>query len=290
MLPPFRSALFNDTRAFNYLCLACSIVIFLLFRQLSLKGPRHPRATRQVAAATMTLSSTKVLRLLRHGQALHNINAERMRAEGCSFEAFLAQMKEDDALDASLTDLGREQARALGASAEGLAASASVHLVVASTLSRAIDTADLAFPVENSFDIPRVVLEDIREINGMLLNGKRRTRSELKAQYYPIWNFDHIQCEEDNPWNKWGPERLEDDESVRARAHAALVWIWERPERDIALVAHGGIFNLLTNGHPLVEVGPGVNNRFGNCELRNCLLSVSSIGEEETRFRLELAS
>ena len=39
-------------------------------------------------------------------QALHNINAERMKSEGCSHEDFLAAMKKDDAFDAALTETG----------------------------------------------------------------------------------------------------------------------------------------------------------------------------------------
>lgn len=52
---------------------------------------------------------TKVIRFLRHGQAMHNINAERMRDSGCSHEVFLQAMKDDDHFDSPLTDLGRQQ-------------------------------------------------------------------------------------------------------------------------------------------------------------------------------------
>ena len=55
----------------------------------------------------------KTLHFLRHGQAVHNPRAEATRAAGCSFDDFLRLMKEDDAFDADLTALGREQARGL---------------------------------------------------------------------------------------------------------------------------------------------------------------------------------
>ena len=57
------------------------------------------------------LQQTKVIHLLRHGQAKHNINAERMRSEGCSHEEFLEAMRIDDAFDAPLTALGVQQVR-----------------------------------------------------------------------------------------------------------------------------------------------------------------------------------
>ena len=88
----------------------------------------------------------KRLLLLRHGQALHNPRAEARRAAGCSFDEFLHTMKEDDALDADLTPLGRQQAAAACNSVDGGAASLGIELIVASSLSRAIETAALAFP------------------------------------------------------------------------------------------------------------------------------------------------
>ena len=52
----------------------------------------------------------KTIRFLRHGQAMHNVNAERMRESGCSYEAFIHAMKDDDHFDSPLTALGRQQA------------------------------------------------------------------------------------------------------------------------------------------------------------------------------------
>jgi hypothetical protein len=60
-------------------------------------------------AMSTQAGSSKVIRFLRHGQAMHNINAERMRDTGCSHEVFLQAMKDDDHFDSPLTDLGRQQ-------------------------------------------------------------------------------------------------------------------------------------------------------------------------------------
>merc|ERR1719181_77400 len=91
------------------------------------------------AAAAMAPQQprTQTISFSRHGQAQHNIRAERMRDEGCSFDAFLDQMRQDDAFDADLTDVGRAQAAPT---------SRAVDLVVASPLSRAVEIARGLWP------------------------------------------------------------------------------------------------------------------------------------------------
>ena len=45
---------------------------------------------------------SKVLHLVRHGQAAHNVRAEPARHAGCSYDEFLELMRLDDAFDAGL--------------------------------------------------------------------------------------------------------------------------------------------------------------------------------------------
>lgn len=89
---------------------------------------------------------SKKLFLLRHGQALHNPRAEAALAAGCSHEKFLNTMKQDDTVDADLTALGRRQAVAACDSLQNGSASLGIELLTASPLSRAVETALLAFP------------------------------------------------------------------------------------------------------------------------------------------------
>jgi broad specificity phosphatase PhoE len=85
-------------------------------------------------------------------------------------------MAEDDAFDAELTPIGRQQARDLHSAIAAELQSAApprpelgrVDLVVSSTLSRAIDTADAVFPP--SAEVPRLAVEEWREA-GMLTRG-----------------------------------------------------------------------------------------------------------------------
>jgi len=126
----------------------------------------------------------------------------------------MKQMKADDALDACLTDEGEEQAKAASMKREVEEAAKNLQLVVASPLSRAIDTANLVFPPSLCPLSPkRLILEEVREINGLLLNGQRRTKSVIE-QLYPSWDCSRLTTEEDESWTE---HELEGDDSVRGR-------------------------------------------------------------------------
>jgi broad specificity phosphatase PhoE len=134
-----------------------------------------------------------------------------------------------------------------------------------------------------------VAIESIRERNGLLLNGKRRARSELAAMH-PYCDFSLLTEEEDVLWTE---HALESEPSTRARAHESLAWIMAQPESDVLCAAHGGIYSalfarenasdaswsegaaveedaLLAQGRVDVLLAPGLTTRFGNCELRSC--------------------
>jgi broad specificity phosphatase PhoE len=238
----------------------------------------------EMEQSTPAITLFKTIHFLRHGQAQHNINAERMKKEGCSHDAFLKAMQTDDQFDAALTALGVEQARVASTTAAPQRVAPTLNLVVASPLSRAIDTADLVFPAHTA-TCSRVCLEPIREINGWLVNAKRMRRSELAAKY-PAWEFSQLSTEEDVQWAAHG-DILESHESTQARAYETLQWLWARPEQNIALVGHGGIFGLLTNDHAHIKSEPGVGARFENCELRSCKLYLTEDGPEP-RFGLSM--
>ena len=227
----------------------------------------------------------KVITFLRHGQAMHNINAERLKREGCSHEVFLNAMKVDDVFDAPLTPTGVAQAREAASSAAAAAAAAQAELVVSSPLSRALDTADLVFPPESTPDAKRCCVEELREINGWLINAQRKPASKLKKEY-AHWDFDEFGLAEEGrfrscPYGRrraklsslplltrcsasrvaqhadslW-TEALEREEDCTARAMRVIEMLWQRPERHICVVAHGGIFALLFNaGEPLDSQG-----------------------------------
>ena len=125
-------------------------------------------------------------------------------------------MKADDVFDAPLTELGVKQADEAGGDREVMEKIKGVELICASPLSRAIDTAGHVFKAAAA-GTPRYILEDLREINGWMVNGKRRRRSQLADLYSADgWDLSNIATDEDVLFN---PEELEGDKSVRDRAN-----------------------------------------------------------------------
>ena len=226
----------------------------------------HPEGERIRPVVTRT----KRVHLLRHGQAMHNPRAEAAREADppCSFDDFLRLMKEDDAFDAELTELGKEQGRRAAAQPHAAAVDAAVQLVVSSPLSRALNTAMLVLPNATSKGTASFIAhDDLRERSGWLLNAKRRPRAELAAKF-PLCDFapSLLPTEEDTLWT----EELEAPEATAERGYRFLRWLAQRPETDIAVVAHGGLFQYLLNSlRPRVVASEAARQRFHNTELRS---------------------
>lgn len=235
------------------------------------------------------MTKQKELIIVRHGQAQHNPRAEVAKANGCSMDEFIALMREDDVLDAALTEEGRKQAKEARLSAE---LATSIQLVVSSSLSRALETADhIHPPLSMETSHVRVCTELFREVNGDMLNAKRRTKSELAA-CFPHWNLDELETEEDSLWTPV----MEDLDAAAERGYLGLKWLLERPEDNILLVAHGGILRYTMAQHPLVVMrddrnqphsGKTVDARFDNCELRRYRMHWMPESTEETNINSE---
>lgn len=224
-----------------------------------------------MAAASSSIS--KVVHFVRHGQATHNVRAEVRRSEGCSMEEFLATMKEDDQLDADLTEIGRAQARARARPWEG------VELVVCSPLSRAIETATLVFGDR----LPFVAYEGLREWNGLLINGQRRPTAQLVSRFAHV-DFSLIPPTDET----WSAEALEPADAVASRGLAFLEWLACREEGQIAVVAHGGIFAAMFESPLVDDVAHYLSPRFGNCDVRSVeMRRVADADGRPSRFRFE---
>ena len=232
----------------------------------------------------------KDLWILRHGQATHNPRAEAAKDAGCSHERFLELMREDDSLDSPLTPLGQQQADAVAQRLQGLRESNDFDLVVSSPLSRALETADRAWSSCSN----RVCIEGFREINGWLLNAKRRSKSELEDRF-PHWDVSHLEHHDDVLWT----DELETNAACSDRGYAGLQWIYQRPESSVLLVAHGGILRFTMDEHPLVRIrddrltvdsGRSSKARFSNCELRRYRLDHDGESKVVTLTEVDLAT
>eukprot|EP00980_Cylindrotheca_fusiformis_P021230 scaffold8161_cov111-Cylindrotheca_fusiformis.AAC.7 len=222
---------------------------------------------------------SKRILIVRHGQAMHNPRAEVARANGCSMDEFVAIMREDDVLDAPLTDIGRDQAKL----AQLQAAELDINLVVSSSLSRALETADRVCPPSHQGGANRVCCEHFREVNGSMLNAKRSRKSDLEKRF-TSWNFDDLKTEDDLLWTP----TMETFPEVAERGYLGLCWLMDRPEDSILLVAHGGILAYMMTIHPLISLRDDrsnptkpVESRFDNCEARLYTMSWDNQSKEE---------
>mmetsp|Transcript_32145 Transcript_32145/g.63647 ORF Transcript_32145/g.63647 Transcript_32145/m.63647 type:complete len:309 (+) Transcript_32145:73-999(+) len=239
-------------------------------------------ADANMSPCSAPITRRKRLYLLRHGQAAHNPRAEAAKDNGCSHETFLQLMKEDDVLDAELTELGIQQARRLldvnvasGAwVAEGRGTGTKenvipVGLVASSPLSRTLQTAQEAIGGGEGANLSIVCVESLREINGWLINAKRRDKDDLQKRF-PSWDLSSLTAT-DESWT----EVLESEENCRERGYQSLLWASRRKEDGILMVAHGGLLRFTLADHPRVQARHitddgtfDAKDRFGNCELR----------------------
>lgn len=189
----------------------------------------------------------KTVHLIRHGQSTFN-------------EATATTPWSDPMLfDAPLTPYGAEQAKALRLQVSTLG----VELVVTSPLTRAIQTAMLAFA--DSGAAPIVVEALLRERLEASCDIGRPPRA--LAPEFPALSFDHLPDDwwlgdggSDNRTSDPPTIVVEPDKAFADRVDAFVRWLESRHESRLAVVGHGAFFRALTG------------ERFGNGQLRTARL------------------
>ena len=168
----------------------------------------------------------KTLYCIRHGTALHNVEAEEIGE--------LAYMKPENS-DAPLVEKGHQEARELGRT---WSQKNSIKLILISPLTRTLQTASNIFS-ENT-DIPMIALDLLKEFpQGLHICNKRKNKSELAAKYEHV-DFSMLTTEQDEIWR---PNRLETVEEISERADALKDFILSRSEKKIVLVSHSAFLN-----------------------------------------------
>lgn len=275
-----------------------TIVIVAMSRAMNLINAMKSQHNKQ---SLLSPFKSKRILFVRHGQATHNPRAEEAKENGCSHETFLKLMQEDDQFDAELTPLGVEQALCGRKQYHHLLNG--VDLVVSSPLSRALKTADLMLCPERGIQQTigvddrcnadssisdddthhpkRICIEDLREINGWLLNAKRRTKTELQSLFHQRWDFDLL-AEDDEGWT----EEMEKYEDCAERGYQAILWLLRRSEDKVLVVSHGGILRFSMVDHPLVKLvdeREEGQKRFSNCEMREYIVSFCENGGSDDK-------
>lgn len=83
--------------------------------------------------------------------------------------------------------------------------------------------------------VPFVALEALREQHGVHLCDRRVSKAALKVAYGDFVDYSKLEAEED-PW--FDPWRRESKISLAKRCHAALQWLAQREEKEVAIVTH----------------------------------------------------
>ncbi|KAL5719316.1 hypothetical protein ACHQM5_012111 [Ranunculus cassubicifolius] len=239
-----------------------------------------------IADATLfPLHRCKTLHLIRHGQGIHNVEAEK------DFNAYLSPTL----FDAQLTPLGWKQVDHLRNHVRASGLSRKIDLVITSPLLRTMQTAVGVFGEEykdgmdvpplmvanvgqsersaySSFNCPPVVAVELcREHLGVRPCDKRRNIHEYRP-LFPAIDFSLVETDEDI-W--WKADVREPNEGVAARGIQFLNWLWTRKEKEIAVLTHNGFLyhtlkELGSKYHPSMQ--EEICKHFANCELRSMVI------------------
>ena len=174
--------------------------------------------------------------------------------------------------DALLTPHGISQSQELARKLADDADAEKVRLVVTSPLSRAIQTATIAFNVGGPHP-PFVATSLARERVWNHQCDRRRERHQLELEF-PHVDFPDLAT---GPDEMWPHKEIEpspfNSTAVAVRARLLLQWLWARPESTIAVCSHWVFLSTL---FALPELGDTLaaelGTNFSNAEARHATL------------------
>ncbi|GMI91033.1 hypothetical protein like AT1G09935 [Hibiscus trionum] len=218
----------------------------------------------------------KIIHLVRHGQAMHNVEGDMDRT------ALLS----DHLFDAQLSPLGLQQVCKLRQDVHASGLLKRIDLVITSPLYRTMQTAMGVFgggsAMPGGLNCPQIMAVELcRDRLGQRPCDMRRRVSECQA-LFPSIDFTMMDGEEDSMWN---PDVRESEEEMAARMVLFMEWLWTRPEQEIVIVSHGIILQhilyvLGNDCHPTVR--SALCKRFDNCELRPVVIVDKSLREADS--------
>jgi len=159
-----------------------------------------------------------------------------------------------------LTEKGRSEALALRPNTSSL----SIDVVLVSPLSRATETALLAFGPR----FPHIALECLREQSGKHVCDQRRSKRDIQTQF-PHLDVSLLVDEEDSLWTSERETKME----LARRCEQFLGILAARPESHIAVVTHSSF--LLTLFSLLFDCPPDLKQWFNTGELRSVCLELA---------------
>ncbi|XP_021617520.1 phosphoglycerate mutase-like protein 1 isoform X2 [Manihot esculenta] len=210
------------------------------------------------------LGHSKIIHLVRHAQANHNVAGKKDHDALLSPEFF----------DASLSSLGLEQVSNLSNHVYASGLLKKIDLVITSPLLRAMQTAVGVFGRERSSGLkcpPIIAVELCRERTGVHPCDKRKTIREYSS-LFPQIDFSLIESDDDNLWKA---DVRETEEEVAARGLKFMNWLKTRHETEIAVVTHHRFLQYTLSAirndfHPSLR--SEICKEFSNCELRSMIM------------------
>ncbi|MBA0745916.1 hypothetical protein Gogos_008474 [Gossypium gossypioides] len=169
----------------------------------------------------------KIIHLVRHGQAMHNVEGDKDRNALLSPHLF----------DAQLSPLGLQQVCKLRKEVHARGLFKRIELVVTSPLYSADEGNTDNFSAKpGGLDCPQIMAVELcRDRLGVRPCDMRRKVSECEA-LFPSIDFSMMDGEDDSMWN---PDIREPEEEIAARMVLFMNWLWTRPEQEIVIVSHG---------------------------------------------------
>ncbi|KAJ5710432.1 phosphoglycerate mutase family protein-like protein [Penicillium malachiteum] len=189
--------------------------------------------------------------------------------------------------DALLTNTGKAQCEELQQKFPFLT---EVELIIASPLRRTVQTAAYIFASElEKRQIPVVLVPKAQDISSLACDighDAEVVKSEapnLIMGVVPSWNPVNLDTSlVDESWNSKEGIYASTLVSVQQRAAQLLSWIYNRPEKHIVLVTHGGFLHYLTEDWTGYVKGKGTG--YLNCEYRKLEFTEDS-DEKESHLR-----
>lgn len=167
------------------------------------------------------------IHLIRHAQGFHNLSVANHAIH-----------------DPLLTPLGEQQCRTLQQSFPFMD---NLELVVASPLKRTIYTALLSFaPAIQKNNLKVIALPELQETSDLPCDTGSSVEEIEREFAGKAVDTSLMHHPENKDWNnkqgRWAPS----SQAIDARATVAREWLYNRPEKEIAVVTHGGFLHYFT--------------------------------------------
>lgn len=163
-------------------------------------------------------------------------------------------------LDSPLSEKGLSEAKEMRAKAP------QVDIVVASPLTRALQTATAVFGCDSGGP-PLQALEELREFCGKQFQpcDSRRAPEELRS-VFPHVDFTHVPPCADT---LLGPDKVESTESVDERIQRFFEWLRNQEQQNIGCVAHFQILTRIFENLEAAGLDCSAYGDFKNLEVRS---------------------